>query len=142
KLGVHFQPSVCVPIAFVTDSIRLPDPLSRSRIYDRPGHGDTRLFHHQPIRMVDVIPYIGITRTCRWRRAVGWCAPICWSPVGYGRYGDVLREDPANLIVLGPDVIETAVGTCIHQRDPDSLGQMPQNWTGCRRVAAKNDVAA
>src|SRR5438270_4738540 len=43
-LGVYFRPSVCVPVALLTDAIWMLDPLSRCRIHDRPGHGDTLLF--------------------------------------------------------------------------------------------------
>ena len=120
KFRVRFEPSVRISVRLVTNSIRL---FTMGRVHGCTGHRGTLVLYDEALRMVDMIPQAGVTLRVWWLGS-GWCSG---SSCGCGRCrrglrkADISGEDPANLVVLGPNVIEAAVWTGIHQRHPSAL---------------------
>src|SRR6266852_722400 len=100
KLRVHIKPAVRVSVALVTHPVGF---LTSGRVNNFSCHSNALLFHDQAVRMVNMVPQAGIAlsvgRWSWWRR--GW-----WR--GWRDF-DELRPDPANQVVLGPDMVEATV---------------------------------
>ena len=63
-----------------------------------------------------------------------------WRSPGRGE-SDIFGVDPADLVVLRPDVVEATVGARVHQSHPGSIGQVLEDRAGTGRIATKIGAA-